>query len=99
MDIRKKNIPEIYGNEGRYRETHLDDKGLNSLLKSLAKCKINYWGKKYVDEFIMDGFQWEIEMKFEGRRAFKSCGDNLLPPYLVELEKLVFSKLGISPVL
>ncbi|MGL5949984.1 MAG: hypothetical protein ACRCZH_01020 [Cetobacterium sp.] len=98
VDIRKKNIPKIYENEGRYREIHLDDKKLNSLLKSLAKCKINYWKKNYVDESIIDGFQWEIEMKFEGRRAFKSWGDNLLSPYLEELEKLVFSKLGISPV-
>lgn len=89
VNIKRKNIPKIYRDEGRYREIYLNDKELNSLLKSLAKCKINYWKKEYGNKFIMDGFHWEIEMKFKGERAFKSCGNNVISPYLEKLEKIV----------
>lgn len=56
---------------------------------------INEWKKSYEDPNVLDGTQWELEIKLNGRRKRTYSGSNAYPPYWMELIALFspFAKL------
>lgn len=43
------------------------------------------WDEEYSDPDIMDGTQWEIKLKFDNRKKFKTAGSNVYPALMDEL--------------
>lgn len=49
------------------------------LEKKLAELSIGSWRKEYVDPGVLDGTQWELEYKEQGKRCRHICGSNDYP--------------------
>lgn len=49
---------------------------------------VHEWKKKYVDPGVLDGTQWDLEIKLSGNRKRTVYGSNAYPPYFKELKKL-----------
>lgn len=45
----------------------------------LSQLKINGWKREYVDSEILDGIQWELEYKEQGKRCIHIYGSNDYP--------------------
>lgn len=43
------------------------------------------WDEEYSDPYIMDGTQWELKLKLDGRKKFKASGSNVFPEKYDEL--------------
>ena len=46
------------------------------------------WKREYIDPNVLDGEQWELEIKLSDDRTEYHCGSNAYPPYWPELKKL-----------
>lgn len=46
---------------------------------------LHEWKKNYDDPYVLDGTQWELEIKLNGRRKRTYSGSNDYPPYWKEL--------------
>lgn len=57
---------------------------LHDLVDRLYLCE---WPRSSINKDILDGTQWSIDIKFQGRRTIKKFGSNKFPPYFPELEK------------
>ena len=64
------------------------NKIVNTLYESLY---LNEWKKEYVDNDILDGTQWSLDIKLSSNRKRSYHGTNDYPPYWNELIK-VFRK-------
>ena len=47
--------------------------------RKLSKLKIDGWKKEFVDPGILDGTQWELEYKEQGKRCRHIYGSNDYP--------------------
>lgn len=47
----------------------------------------NYYGKSYVDPYVLDGEQWGLEFQLTGRRVRNYGGSNAFPAYWAELKR------------
>ena len=63
---------------------------LREIIDKLYICE---WPRTSIDKDILDGTQWSIEIKYQGRRTIKKFGSNKFPPYFSELKKAM-SKLS-----
>lgn len=59
----------------------------------IPKLYILEWPTSSIDSNILDGTQWSIEIKYQGKRKIKKHGSNKFPPYFTELVKAM-SKLN-----
>jgi hypothetical protein len=59
----------------------------------IPKLYILEWPSSSIDSNILDGTQWSIEIKYQGKRKIKKHGSNKFPPYFTELVKAM-SKLN-----
>ena len=60
----------------------------NITVKLYSELYLHEWKKRYEDPNVLDGEQWELEIKLtDGRRRYY-CGSNEFPPYWKELKKL-----------
>ena len=65
------------------------DKWRRIVSKLFDEMYVHEWKKHYYpDEPVEDGEQWELTIRFEGRRGMKISGDNAYPPYWPELKKI-----------
>ena len=68
------------------KELHITERRWHNLIYKLAdKLYVSEWEEKYVDPYILDGTQWELNIK-EGDVPIIECyGSNKYPPYWEEL--------------
>lgn len=59
----------------------------------ITKLYICEWPASSIDSDILDGTQWSMEIKYQGRRKIKKHGSNKFPPYFPDLVKAM-SKLS-----
>jgi hypothetical protein len=64
----------------------LTDKEWNKLLDRLfCKLYVHEWKKRFDNMLVMDGEQWELEIRLTNRRTRHYSGSNAFPPYWNEL--------------
>ena len=56
--------------------------------KLYCKMYLHEWKKDYIDPNILDGEQWELELKLTNRRVRNYSGSNAFPPYWRELKRI-----------
>ena len=64
-----------------------------------CKVYLHEWKKRYIDPDVLDGEQWELEVKLTGGRVRNYCGSNAFPPYWAELNtafRPFFREAGIT---
>jgi len=78
----------IKGYNGAQRS--LSEKEWKKLLNRLyCKLYVHEWKKNYhPDGCVLDGEQWELEIRLTGRRVRYYTGDNAFPPYWKELMQM-----------
>lgn len=70
-------------------EASINESTWNKLLESLfCNCYLHEWEHEFVDPDVMDGEQWELELKLTHNREIHYDGDNAYPPYWHEFIKL-----------
>lgn len=57
----------------------LQEEETKVLERRLSQLKINGWKKEFVDSGILDGTQWELEYKEQGKRCRHIYGSNDYP--------------------
>lgn len=85
-------------------EMHLFDSNLPTEPKQISKAKwhnivnklydemyLHEWKKSYVDDSVLDGTQWELQIKLTNNRVRNYGGSNAYPPYYKELRKLLLN--------
>lgn len=80
-------------NEPIEQKRTLTEKEVAYLHGIIDKLYICEWARSSIDKDILDGTQWSIEIKYQGRRTIKKFGSNKFPPYFSELKKAM-SKLS-----
>lgn len=70
-------LGEVCSNETYYISCPPKEKW-NQFWLFLDNNKIWEWNKKYIDQNILDGTQWEIEVSNSSKKM-KSCGSNKFP--------------------
>lgn len=65
---------------GDSTETHVSPGEAELLKARFAALHTEYWNCEYDDENILDGEQWELAVKYEGRRGIAWEGSNAYPP-------------------
>ena len=55
---------------------------------SIEDMYLHEWKKSYVDQDVLDGTQWSLEIKLTGGRKRTYTGSNDYPPYWNELLKV-----------
>lgn len=70
-------------------DRELTEKQWKKLLDRLfCKLYVHEWKRHYhPDGCVLDGEQWELEIRLTGRRVRRYEGDNAFPPYWKELQK------------
>ena len=61
-------------------------------LAEFRKLNVGMWAKDYSDPTILDGTQWELEIKYEDGKTRKYSGSNDFPRTFDALSKLVGDK-------
>jgi hypothetical protein len=64
---------------------------LHGIINKLYICE---WPRSKINKDILDGTQWSIEIKYQGRRVIKKLGSNKFPPYFPELKKAMSTLSG-----
>ncbi len=73
---------------GSYLQSKITEDKWNKLLDRLyCKLYLHEWKKSFIDLGILDGEQWELELKLTGGRVRNYSGSNAFPPYWEELKK------------
>ena len=66
----------------------LTEKEWTKLLDRLyCKLYLHEWKKQYNDWTVMDGEQWELEIRMTEGRVRNYSGSNAFPPYWNELKR------------
>lgn len=83
-----------------YFQRMMTEQEWNKLMDRLfTKLFLHEWKKNYVDPDILDGEQWELELKLTGGRVRNYGGSNAFPPYWAELKttfRPFFKEAGIK---
>ncbi len=67
----------------------LSEKEWNKLLDRLfCKLYVHEWKKQYNDGSVLDGEQWELEIRLTDRRVRNYSGSNAFPAYWGELKRI-----------
>lgn len=75
--------------EIKERERRITEKEWNKILDSLyGRLFLHEWRKKYDDPDILDGTQWELEIKLTKGRKRSYYGSNMYPPYWENLKRI-----------
>ena len=59
------------------------------LINGLKELHIGEWKKKYIDPYVLDGTQWELELFFDDRKPVKISGSNDFPYNFDDLLELL----------
>ncbi len=82
-------FPVFDPDEIKEREKLITEKEWNKILDSLYdRLFLHEWKKKYDDPDILDGTQWELEIKLTKGRKRSYYGSNMYPPYWENLKRL-----------
>ncbi len=74
------------------KENHLTINSISSLIKVLNDISLLSWDENYSNEYVMDGTQWEIEIKYNNlKKIKKSFGSNQFP-YVDKINNTISSK-------
>ena len=83
-----------------YLQRLMTEQEWNKLIDRLfSKLFLHEWKKNFVDPDILDGEQWELELKLTGGRVRNYGGSNAFPPYWAELKttfRPFFKEAGIK---
>ena len=70
-----------------YLQRVMTEQEWNKLMDRLfSKLYLHEWKKNYVDPNVLDGEQWELDLKLTGGRVRNYGGSNAFPPYWAELK-------------
>jgi hypothetical protein len=74
------------------KENHLTINSISSLIEVLNDISLLSWDENYSNEDVMDGTQWEIEIKYNNlKKIKKSFGSNQFP-YVDKINNTISSK-------
>ena len=83
-----------------YLQRLMTEQEWNKLMDRLfSKLYLHEWKKNYADPNVLDGEQWELELKLTGGRVRNYGGSNSFPPYWAELKttfRPFFKEAGIK---
>lgn len=83
-----------------YLQRLMTEQEWNKLMDRLfSKLYLHEWKKNYADPNVLDGEQWELELKLTGGRVRNYGGSNAFPPYWAELKmtfRPFFKEAGIK---
>lgn len=83
-----------------YLQRLMTEQEWNKLIDRLfSKLYLHEWKKNYVDPNVLDGEQWELELKLSGGRVRNYGGSNAFPPYWAELKTMFrpfFKEAGVK---
>ena len=68
---------------------HLNIEQWNAFLDDLNSLDLSCWKDKYVDDHVLDGTQWSLEISFSDDSKFSIEGSNDYPPYWNKLLKIM----------
>jgi len=74
----------------------LSEKEVTDLYGLIDRFYICEWPRSSIDKAILDGTQWSIKIKYQGRRTMKKFGNNKYPPYFPQLKKAMSTLIGIE---
>lgn len=74
-------------NEGYSFVCELKDEEIQAFKRESARHGFTFWKEEYVDESILDGHQWGIEVEFVDRTKMKVKGSNAYPETWDDLKK------------
>ena len=57
----------------------------NNFVGELYRCYLTDWKKRYVDQNVLDGTQWELDVTFGDKAVMKRHGSNAYPPHWKKL--------------
>lgn len=76
-----------YGSEQMPSRRAISEREWYKLLNRLyCKLYVHEWKKQFNDRSVLDGQQWELEIRLTDRRVRKYSGSNDYPPYWKELK-------------
>ncbi len=82
-------FPVFDPDEIKERERLITEKEWNKIMDSLyGRLFLHEWKKKYDDPDILDGTQWELEIKLTKGRKRSYYGSNMYPPYWENLKRV-----------
>ena len=83
-----------------YLHRSMTEKEWNKLVDRLfSKLYLHEWKKSFVDPLVLDGEQWDLELKLTRGRVRNYRGSNAFPPYWAELQttfRPFFKEAGIK---
>ena len=71
----------------KHSDKELSFEEWDALLKSLYRCYICDWKKRYVDNGVLDGTQWELTIQYANHKPLNIYGSNAYPPHWNKLMK------------
>ena len=74
-----------YLDEVKETTLEISKQQLEHLVSNLNILKVEDWKKEYVDETMMDGVQWELELEYDNESK-KTFGSNSYPNYNSETD-------------
>lgn len=72
------------------RPVHSEEMTKARFLARLRSLHIEEWDREYVASNVLDGEQWELEIRFaDGCKPLIISGDNAYPPHFKSLQRLM----------
>jgi hypothetical protein len=62
----------------------------------VEKANVLSWNESYVESFIMDGFQWELEINFSDGTKLEISGSNDYPKEWIEFNFILSEMTGLK---
>ena len=86
---KEERIKKIEVNELLNFKIYLNDKDFDTLVNELNKYKMQEWKEEYINLYVLDGMEWDLEYNINGSK--KSIhGQNDYPTNWDEVEEILF---------
>jgi len=67
-----------------WSEVQLNKERISAFMVALNEVGVLKWKKQYDDPGMLDGTQWELEIKYNEGAAFKAYGSNAYPENIID---------------
>ncbi len=81
--------PDFRNADAPVRRTISENEWMKLLDKLYCKLFLHEWKKQFNDWSILDGEQWELEIRMTNNRVRNYSGSNAFPPYWNELLRII----------
>ena len=97
VNLKEKN-DEAFLSVGNFKVIKPTEEDWNNFIDALSECDVDNWNDNYNDSDILDGTQWEIEIKMQERNSIYKQGSNVYPPkwlaFIKVLQKHIDMRIG-----